>query len=143
MGQSDHVNSVITITPCKVNKKLMSKIDFQYQTDLLALSFTSVSYQKSILSIIFRMTLHTVFAITDVTCFNRSMALIMYVARYYASRSKFLVLHDNNWKKRNNFFLIFNGYIWESKKCRDFNVLVQIQILINVFHNKNISFLAW
>ena len=35
MDQSDHRTSVIAFTMCKVIRKIITKIDFWYQTDLL------------------------------------------------------------------------------------------------------------
>ena len=56
MNQSDHVTSVIAITVCDVIQKLITKIDFWYRTYKLG----SFDPRKSILVIIFRITLHIV-----------------------------------------------------------------------------------
>ena len=66
MDQLDHVASVIAIKVCKVNQKLLIKIDFCTIQTWTKESSTSVWYEKSISINNVWLILHTVIAVTDV-----------------------------------------------------------------------------
>ena len=68
MKQPDHMYSAIAITVCKIIQKLIAKIDFWYQKDLLGIYVNVCLVPKIHLLVhILRITLDTVTVVTKVT----------------------------------------------------------------------------